>query len=60
MASRGPLFWPIFGKADDLLKRLRGLTEGLRLKSYSHGAVAALLSVVNALDVPAIINKHIT
>ena len=49
MASRGPLFWPIFGKADDLLKRLRGLTEGLRLKSYSHGAVAALLIVVNAL-----------
>jgi hypothetical protein len=26
-----PVFWPILGKADDLLKRLQGLTEGLRL-----------------------------
>ncbi len=47
------------GKADDLLKRLQGLTEGLRLKSYSHGAIAALLSVVNTLDVPAIINHPV-
>lgn len=47
------------GKADDLLKRLQGLTEGLRLKSYSHGAVAALLNIVHTLDVPAIINHHI-
>jgi len=46
------------GKADDLLKRLQGLAEGLRLKSYSHGAVAALLNVVHTLDVPAIINQH--
>lgn len=47
------------GKADDLLKRLQGLTEGVRLKSYSHGAVAALLNVVHTLDAPAIINHHI-
>ena len=47
------------GKAGDLLKRLQGLTGGLRLKSYSHGAVAALLNVVHTLGVPAIINQHI-
>lgn len=46
------------GKADDLLKRLQGLAGGVRLKSYSHGAVAALLNVVHTLDVPAIINQH--
>lgn len=46
------------GKADDLLKRLQGLVGGVRLKSYSHGAVAALLNVVHTLDVPAIINQH--
>lgn len=54
-----PIVLAYLGKADDLLKRLQGLTEKLRLKSYSHGAVAALLSVANALDVPSIINKHI-
>jgi transposase len=35
------------------------MTEGLRLKSYSHGAVAALLHVAYRLDIPAIINNYI-
>lgn len=48
------------GKANDLLRRLQGLTEGLRLKSYSHGAVAALLNVAHKLDIVTIINKHVT
>jgi len=54
-----PIVLAYLGKAADLLKRLQGLTEKLRLKSYSHGAVAALLNVANALDVPSVINKHI-
>ncbi|WP_169702849.1 hypothetical protein [Candidatus Kuenenia stuttgartiensis] len=54
-----PIVLAYLGKADDLLKQLQGLTEKLRLKSYSHGAVAALLSVANALDVPSVINKYI-
>ena len=54
-----PIVLAYLGKADDLLKRLQGLTDKLRLKSYSHGAVAALLNVANALDVPSLINKHI-
>ncbi len=54
-----PIVLAYLGKAADLLKRLQGLTEKLRLKSYSHGAAAALLNVANALDVPSVINKHI-
>lgn len=54
-----PIVLAYLGKADDLVRRLAGLTEGMRIKSYSHGAVAALLHVARTLDVPAIINKHL-
>lgn len=54
-----PVVLAYLGKAEDLLRRLRGLTDGLRLKSYSHGAVAALLNVADKLEVPSTINQHI-
>ena len=54
-----PIVLAYLGKAEDLLRRLQGLTSGLRLKSYSHGAVAALLSVAQRLDIPAEINRHV-
>ena len=54
-----PIVLAYLGKANDLLNRLQGLTEGLRLKSYSHGAVTAMLSIACQLNIPAIINKHI-
>ena len=54
-----PIVLAYLGKAEDLLKRLTGLTEGIRLKSYSHGAVAALLQVAGELDVAARINGQI-
>jgi len=54
-----PIVLAYLGKADDLLKRLQGLTSGMRLKSYSHGTVAALLNVAGKLDVCSIINQHI-
>jgi len=54
-----PIVLAYLGKADDLLKRLQGLSAGLRLKSYSHGAVAALLKVAGTLDVCRVINQHI-
>jgi transposase len=54
-----PVVLAYLGKAEDLLRRLQGLTSGLRLKSYSHGAVAALLSVVQQLDIPTEINRHV-
>jgi len=54
-----PIVLAYLGKANDLLRRLQGITEGLRLKSYSHGAVAALLNVAHKLDTISIINKYI-
>jgi transposase len=54
-----PIVLAYLGKAKDLLRRLQGLTSGLHLKSYSHGAVAALLSVAQRLDVSTEINQHV-
>jgi len=73
--SRGYLYWSIvesrringkprpvilayLGRAEDLLKRL---TEGIpqKVKSYSHGAVAALLGLAEELEVVDIINRHL-
>jgi len=54
-----PVVLAYLGKPEALLKRLRGLTEKIKLKSYSHGAVAALLDVAQKLDIPAVINKYI-
>ena len=47
------------GKADDLLKRLQGKTDQIKLKSYSHGAIATLLKTAKELDVCTIVNKYI-
>jgi transposase len=48
------------GKAEDLLRRLRqGMGERLKIKSHSHGAVAALLDVARKLDAVAVINRHV-
>ena len=54
-----PIVLAYLGKPDDLLKRLQGLTENIKVKSYSHGAIAALLQVAQKLDIPPIINKYI-
>ncbi len=54
-----PIVLAYLGKAADLLKRLQGLTDKLRIKSYSHGAVASLLNVAQKLNIPPVINKYI-
>jgi transposase len=73
--SRGHVYWSIvesrringkprpvilayLGRAEDLLKRL---TEGIpqKVKSYSHGAVAALLDLAEELEVVDLINCHL-
>jgi len=54
-----PIVLAYLGKANDLLKRLQGITSGLRLKSYSHGSVAALLKIAHQLDIPSLINQHV-
>ena len=48
------------GKADDILTRWQQLTKPTdSLKSYSHGAVAVMLSLAKRLGIAEIINAHI-
>ena len=54
-----PIVLAYLGKADTLLKRLQGIDGRIKLKSYSHGAVAALLNVAAKLEIPSIINKYV-
>ena len=54
-----PIVLEYLGKPDDLLRRLQGQTDGARIKSYSHGAVSALLRIANELDIPSLINRHV-
>jgi transposase len=53
-----PVVLAYLGKADDLLKRLQG-NMGFNLKSYSHGAIAALTDIAAKLDIVGILNKHV-
>jgi len=46
------------GKADDLLARLSA-AQTLLIRSLSHGAVAALYSLAQELDVAGIIDRHL-
>ncbi|OGT69356.1 MAG: hypothetical protein A3H43_02860 [Gammaproteobacteria bacterium RIFCSPLOWO2_02_FULL_42_9] len=54
-----PIVLAYLGKADDLLTRIHGISENIKLRSYSHGAIASLLKTANEFDICAIINKHI-
>jgi len=54
-----PVVLAYLGKPLDLLRRLQGLADPLKVKSYAHGAVAALLKVVTDLQVPELINAHV-
>lgn len=55
-----PIPLAYLGKADDLLKRLqKGSGENIKYKSYSHGAVAALIKVVEDIALIDIINKYV-
>lgn len=48
------------GKANDILKRLQGgICKNIKCKSFSHGAVAALLLVADDIGVIDIINKYV-
>jgi len=54
-----PIVLAYLGKPEDLLRRLKGIDSAKKVKSYSHGAVAALLKIAEKLQVPSIINKHV-
>jgi transposase len=47
------------GKPEDLLRRLEDLAGSLAVKSYSHGAVAALLETAAVLQIPELINRYV-
>jgi transposase len=47
------------GTAETLLGRLRGDDGEVKIKSYSHGDVAALLHVAEQLGIVEILNRHI-
>ena len=55
-----PIVLEYLGTAETLLRRLQqGSGERLKIKSHSHGAVAALLAVARKLDVIAVINRYV-
>ena len=55
-----PIVLEYLGTAETLLRRLQqGGGERLKIKSHSHGAVAALLVVARKLEVVAVINRYV-
>lgn len=54
-----PIVLAYLGTAENLLRKLQGMEEVGRVKSYSHGAVAALLGIAEKLDVVSLINKQV-
>jgi transposase len=54
-----PVVLAYLGKAEDLLRRLEDRTGRMRIKSYSHGAVAALLEIASVLEIPELINRYV-
>ena len=53
-----PIVVAYLGKADDLLARLRA-ADSLRLRSRSHGAVAAVYALARELDLSGTIDRHL-
>lgn len=53
-----PVVLAHLGKADDLLTRLKA-ADALRLRSRSHGAVAAVYALARELDVAGTIDRHL-
>jgi transposase len=54
-----PVVLAYLGKAEDLLRRLAGIGSGSGIKTYAHGAVAALLRLAQELEVTTLINEHV-
>ena len=49
-----PIVLAHLGKAEELLRRLQQMDGHGPIKSYSHGAVAALLRLAAELDIPRV------
>lgn len=53
-----PIVLAYLGKADDLLVRLQA-ADTLRLRSHSHGAVAAVYALAREIDIAGTIDRHL-
>jgi transposase len=54
-----PVVLAYLGKADDIQKRLAGADEA-RVRSWSHGAVAALYALARELQLAELIDRHLS
>lgn len=54
-----PVVLAYLGKADDIQKRIEGADE-VRVRSWSHGAVAALYGLARELRLAEIIDRHLS
>lgn len=54
-----PVVLAYLGTADALLQKLQNMGAAQCVKSYSHGAVAALLKLAAQFQIPALINAHV-
>lgn len=54
-----PVVLAYLGTADSLLLKLQGMAPATQVKSWSHGAAAALLQLAAQLQIPALINEHV-
>ena len=54
-----PVVLEYLGKADDIQKRLEGADEA-RVRSWSHGAVAALFALAREIHLAEIIDRHLS
>jgi transposase len=54
-----PVVLAYLGTAENLLERLKGISDNVAVKSYSHGDVTALLKIAHKLGIATIINKYI-
>jgi len=54
-----PVVLSYLGKADEILKRLEGADEA-RVRSWSHGAVAALFALARELQLAETIDRHLS
>jgi transposase len=54
-----PIVIAHLGKADELLAKLKATETGLRVRSLSHGAVAALYLLAVELDIAGTIDRHL-
>lgn len=55
-----PVVLAYLGTADALLLKLQGMAAATEVKSWSHGAAAALLQLSSQLRIPALVNEHVS